>query len=114
VYYQSTRQDSLALPYIEKALIIKPDDVQHLGIYATILNNLKRFDESDRTLEKIVKLAPNDPEWYSYWGGVKQGRGDKKGAKELFTAATSRCQKITERLLRYSTYGQKIEASVGL
>jgi tetratricopeptide (TPR) repeat protein len=99
LHYQRTRKDSLALPYIEKVLAIKPDDVQHLGIYADLLNNRKRFDECDRTLEKIVKLAPNDPEWYSYWGGVKQKRGDKKAAKELFTTAISRSQKITERLL---------------
>lgn len=102
LYYQQNGQDSLALPYLEKALKITPNEVQYLGIYGSALNNLKRFDESDRIFEKIVKLLPNDPVWYSYWGGIKQKRGDIKGAKELFLLAAKHSLKINERLLNES------------
>jgi Tfp pilus assembly protein PilF len=104
LYYQRNGQDSFALPYIEKALKITPDEVQYLGIYGATLSNLKRFDESDRTFEKIVKLLPNDPIWYSYWAGMKQKRGDVKGAKELFLAAAKQSKKINERLLNESYF----------
>jgi tetratricopeptide (TPR) repeat protein len=102
LHYQRNGRDSLALPYLEKALKITPDEVQYLGIYGAALNNLKRFDESDRVFEKIVKLLPNDPVWYSYWAGMKQKRGDVKGAKELFLSAAKYSQKINERLLNES------------
>jgi tetratricopeptide (TPR) repeat protein len=102
LYYQQNGQDSLALPYLQKALKIAPDEVQYLGIYGSALNNLKRFEESDRVFEKIVTLPPHDPVWYGYWGGFKRQRGDIKGAKELFLTAVNRSQKINERLLNES------------
>jgi tetratricopeptide (TPR) repeat protein len=98
LHHQRKGQDSLSLPYLEKALKISPDEVQYLSIYGYLLNNLKRFDESDRIFEKILKLKPNEPNWYSYWGGGKQRRGDIKGAKELYHLAINHSQKINERL----------------
>jgi tetratricopeptide (TPR) repeat protein len=102
LYYQRNGRDSLALPYLEKILKIAPDEVQYLGLYGAVLNNLKRFNESDRVFEKIVTLPPHDPVWCSYWGGLKQKRGDIKGAKELYLSAISRSKKINERLLNES------------
>jgi tetratricopeptide (TPR) repeat protein len=102
LYYQRNGQDSLALPYFEKALKITPNELEYLGTYGEALSNLKRFDERDRIYEKIVKLSPNDPIWYSNWARIKQKQGDEKGAKELFLSAINHSQKINERLLNES------------
>jgi tetratricopeptide (TPR) repeat protein len=105
-YYQRNGQDSLSLPYLEKALKIAPNEVQYLSTYGYLLNNLKRFDECDKTFEKVLKLSNNAPNWYAYWGGMKQIRGDIKGAKELYVLAVNHSQKINERLFNEMNLAQ--------
>jgi tetratricopeptide (TPR) repeat protein len=98
LHYQRKGQDSLSLPYLQKALKVAPNDADYLLVYGYILNSLKRYDESDQIFKKIIKLEPNKPTGYGYWGSVKQSRGDIKGAKDLFLAAINLNQKINERL----------------
>jgi Flp pilus assembly protein TadD len=95
---QRISMDSLAMPYLEKALKFAPNDPSYWTSYGFVLNNLKRYDESDRAFEKVIKLAPNETAWYGNWGGCKERRGDKKGAKELYLTAIKKSQKINERL----------------
>jgi Tfp pilus assembly protein PilF len=91
-------KDSIALPYVEKALQLMPKDVNNLNTYALMLNNLKRYDESDRAFAKIFEIAPDQTEWYSNWGGCKAKRGDKVGAREIILKAIKQSKKINQRL----------------
>jgi Tfp pilus assembly protein PilF len=95
---QTNGLDSLALPYFEKALKIVPDDPSYWSSYGYALNNLKRYAESDKAFEKAIKLAPNETDWVGNWGGCKERRGDKKGAKELYLTSIKTSKNINNQL----------------
>jgi tetratricopeptide (TPR) repeat protein len=96
---QRNRKDSIALPYVEKALKLMPNEPSYWNTYALILNYLKRYDESDRAFAKVFKLEPNQTEWYRNWASCKAERGEKAGAKELLQTAIKMSQKINQRIL---------------
>jgi len=55
---QRKGREADAVLYFEKALEISPDEISLLSTLAMSYNGLKRYEESDRTYERALKLDP--------------------------------------------------------
>jgi protein O-GlcNAc transferase len=59
-----------ALPYIERALALRPGTPETLGNYAIVLDAVGRTAEALATLERVVKLTPDDRGAWSNRGAL--------------------------------------------
>jgi tetratricopeptide (TPR) repeat protein len=90
--------DSHALPYIEKALQVVPNEASYLSTYGISLNNLKRYKESDFAFENMIKYANDDMSYQENWADAKASRGDIIGAKAIYESALKSDITINQRL----------------
>ncbi len=77
-----------AAPLIEKAMALNPKEIWYLNAYAFALNKLKRFDEADRAMERMLasgEMEEMHPVWLLNWAEMKSNRGDEEGAKKALS-----------------------------
>lgn len=53
-----------ALPYLEKALIQKPDDLNIMGVMAILYRSVEKFDEALKMSEQMIRAAPMNYKGY--------------------------------------------------
>jgi serine/threonine protein kinase len=86
---QQDKQEE-AITALEKALEIRPEDVEILYYKATILEKMQRYDDAIFVCDSLLKISPNDS---TLW--VKKGElWNKKDRKEAALYAFSRAIKI--------------------
>jgi Flp pilus assembly protein TadD/predicted Zn-dependent protease with MMP-like domain len=77
----------LALPHLERALAVLPDDPDVVYERGVALYELSRFDEAQRAFERTLALSPDDPWALHQLGLAVERRGDVARAAALFLRA---------------------------
>jgi tetratricopeptide (TPR) repeat protein len=77
----------LALPHLDRALAVLPDDPDVVYERGVALYELCRFDEAQRAFERALALAPEDPWTLHQLGLVAERKGDGARAEALLARA---------------------------
>ncbi|HET7825609.1 MAG TPA: metallopeptidase family protein, partial [Anaeromyxobacter sp.] len=77
----------LALPHLERAVQVLPDDADAVYERGVALYELCRFDEAQRVFERALSLAPDDPWVLHQLGLLAERRGDADRAERLLARA---------------------------
>jgi len=83
-FYKKGRDFKKGLEIIEKALKLRPADRYVLSTKAELLYGMKRFDEAEEYMKRLVETNP-DPEFLSCLGFEQQGLGNYNLAKRYYT-----------------------------
>jgi tetratricopeptide (TPR) repeat protein len=77
----------LALPHLDRALAVLPDDPDVVYERGVALYELCRFEDAQRAFERAVALSPDDPWALHQLGLVAERKGDSARAEALFLRA---------------------------
>lgn len=87
---QALNQVEEAIPLIEKAIELNPEEIWYINAYASALNRMKRFEEADRAMERCLADI-RDPSakavFLLNWAEVKANSGNPEAAKSLVAEA---------------------------
>jgi tetratricopeptide (TPR) repeat protein len=76
-----------ALPHLDRALAVLPDDPDVVYERGVALYELCRFDEAERAFRRALSLAPDDPWALHQLGLLAERRGDLRLSAELLAKA---------------------------
>jgi Flp pilus assembly protein TadD len=79
-------RDAEALPHLEAALRVTPDDVRALDQLGVVLQSLDRISESEGALRKAAALAPGDAEVALHLGRVLMEQGKEQEGQQWLDA----------------------------
>ena len=77
----------LALPHLDRAVQVLPDDPDAVYERGVALYELCRFDEAQRVFDRAASLAPDDPWTLHQLGLLAERRGDAERAERLLARA---------------------------
>lgn len=80
---QKLDKNADAIPKAEKALALAPNEPTYWNAYGNMLNQEKRYEESDRAFARVSELAGWSGGWQINWAEAKLNRGDKEGGKQI-------------------------------
>jgi tetratricopeptide (TPR) repeat protein len=72
------------LPYIERAIGVKPEDIVQYGLHAQLLLALGKNKEAHATADKALKIAPKDPKSVKIKALVHATSGEHAKAERLY------------------------------
>lgn len=81
--HQKLNNYGSALPFSEIAIKSQPENFEYLNTHSQILMGLKRFNESNKIIEKLIQLKPENLDSYLNVAYTKRLQGDLAGEVKL-------------------------------
>lgn len=88
---KQTGDADAAIPVLERALKLAPDDARTLRQFGTIFLQKRDFTRAAELLERAVSLAPQDSSAWVQLATLRSATGDVAGAQRTLETALTRC-----------------------